>query len=137
MCLLAVVVDVLACRLARKALFSSRQSRALFLPPASWHLSLTVFCCIVRSLKKDDYIEKCARFVLFRLIKKRSFDLLCVLDPNTATAFKTTSPFGFIVPFLFCLTQIKSLKSEVECKTESDHQYPTFSQFSVTKTMFK
>ena len=35
--------------------------------------------CIVRSSKKDDYIQKYARFVLFRLIKKRSSNLVCVL----------------------------------------------------------
>ena len=33
-----------------------------------------------KTCKKDDYIEKFARFVLFRPIKKRSFNLLCVLD---------------------------------------------------------
>ena len=33
-----------------------------------------------KTCKKDDYIEKFARFVLFRIIKRRSFNLLCVLD---------------------------------------------------------
>ena len=43
-------------------------------------MGLTVFCCIVvRSLKRG-FPRKFARFVLFRLIKKRSFNLLCVLD---------------------------------------------------------
>ena len=30
--------------------------------------------------KKEDFLEKFARFALFRPVKKRSFNLLCILD---------------------------------------------------------
>ena len=40
--------------------------------------------------------RKCARFVLFRLIEKRSFNLLCVLDLFfTAVAVSSVSDFFF------------------------------------------
>ena len=42
-------------------------------------LGLIVFCCIVRSSKKM-ITSKICTFFLFSIIKKRSFNLLCVLD---------------------------------------------------------
>ena len=62
-----------------------RQSRALFLPPASWHLTdkdklVLLFSVVLYVAWKRWSHRKFACFVLFRLIKKRSFNLLCVLD---------------------------------------------------------
>ena len=60
------------------------QSHAIFLPPDShhskWHkISLIVCFYVVHSLKKRTSSKICM-FVLFRPIKKQSFNLLCVLD---------------------------------------------------------
>ena len=58
---------------------------ALFLPPASWHLTdkdklVWLFSVVLYVAWKRGLPRKFARFVLFRLIKKSSFNLLCVLD---------------------------------------------------------
>ena len=68
-------------------LFSSRQSRALFLLPGSWHLTdkdkLVLLFSVVLCVARKRWLHwKCARFVLFHLIKKHSFNLLCVLDQS-------------------------------------------------------
>ena len=42
---------------------------------------------------KRGLLRKCAHFVLFRPIKKRSFDFLCVLDPYRFQSTMTTSFF--------------------------------------------
>ena len=39
--------------------------------------------------------RKLARFVLFRLIKKRSFNLLCVLDQTTVNK---KAPIHYVIP---------------------------------------
>ena len=66
--------------------FSSRQPLSIKLTPDK-----CVFCCmVVRSLKKRAS-SKISRFVLFRLIKKRSFNLLRVLDI-------TSKSFGRVFP---------------------------------------
>ena len=64
------------------------QSRVIFLPPASEHLTDTryvelIVCIYVFLLYvawKRGLPRKFARFVLFRPIKRRSFNLLCALD---------------------------------------------------------
>ena len=58
---------------------------ALLLPPASWHLTdkdklVSLFSVLLYVAWKRGLPKKIARFVLFRLIKKHSFNLLCVLD---------------------------------------------------------
>ena len=78
-------------------LFSLRQSFALFLPPASWHLTDKDgwFICFLLYLARKRWLHrKFARFVLFRLIKKRSFNLLYVLDLYVCMFF-------FLNSFLF------------------------------------
>ena len=65
-----------------------KESHALFLPPASWHLTdkdklVEPFSVVLYVAWKRWLHRKCARFVLFRLIKKRSFNLLCVLNRYT------------------------------------------------------
>ena len=39
---------------------------------------LLFLCCT--ELEKEDFLENCARFLLYRPIKKHSFNALCVLD---------------------------------------------------------
>ena len=91
-------------------------------PPASWHLSdkdklVYLFSVVFYVAWKRGLPRKFARFVLLRLIKKRSFNLLCVLDLFFRTlAVNSVSDFCLFVSETltktdfchFCFTRLPS-----------------------------
>ena len=76
-------------------------------------LVLTVFCCIVVCSLKKRLSLKFARFVLFRLIKKCFFNLLCVLDQISSWHINMRTSFWLLQHTDFMLTQLHRLHFDI------------------------
>ena len=100
--------------------FSSRQP-----PTSKWHkISLIncfcLFVCLYVAWKRG-ILRKCARFVLFRLIKKRSFNLLCVFDPFQFYTSKILYPQYFSPVACTPRQVIRDMTSDFDiCKVDLD-----------------